>query len=84
MLGEKPALSTIMPQTSTRTNLVKLQIFLQTHCAVGQLFKDFSFQRNTKIKISKQTNKIRYSWFQYQVQKSLKTQSSPRFGKSKV
>lgn len=60
MLGEEPVLSTIMPQTSTRANLVKLQISLQTHSAVGRLFKDFSFHTHTKkpkIKINEQTNK---------------------------
>lgn len=48
MLGEELALSTIMPQTSTRANLVKLQISLQTHSAVGRLFKDFSFHTQKK------------------------------------
>ncbi len=34
--------------------------------------------------MNKQTNKIRYSWFQIQVQESLKTQNSPGSGKSEV
>lgn len=61
MLGEKPALPTIMPQTSTRSNLVKLQIFLQTLVQLDNYLRTSAFKE--KQKINKQINKIRYSWF---------------------